>query len=840
MDLGLGEQKSRPHYKKQGSGCDGCGLYRYCQSPQMPPTGKGKKRILIVGEAPGKMEDQKGIQFIGKSGYLLRETLSNLGYDLERDCWKTNALLCQPPENRDPTPFELNECKKFLHSLIKSKQPDIIIPMGKFALNALIGHRITGRLKGTKFSKFVGTQIPDQELGVYICPVNHPAYILRNERDTVICQNWKAQIKSAFELSGSRPEIVDYFSKVVITTDPDKAIEWISFIKQNWKKFAFDYETTGRKPQREGHKIWTTSVSNGKVAYAWPMYKAQEKLKRAWIDLLESDVGLIAHHTQFEHIWSRVILDAHPNNWIWDTMTGAHMEYNKRPNNLKFRTYENFGVIGYDDEINQFLSKPKPGEDPKSANSFNRIDEAPLPDLLTYNALDSLFTYKLYLKQSRILDGKRRAAADFFFSGGIELANTHINGIKVKDSLLNHHINRLTTKKDELYNKIFEFPEAKKAGRKFKPTSNPELNRLLYNTLGYKGTGVDDKALTAIGTPFVKSILEYRKTAKLVDTYLDGFRREVVDGFIHPYFNLNTVDTFRSSSDTPNFQNIPKRDKKAMKIVRSFLIPNNGRIIEYDYKALEVVIAGCVYKDPNWLSYCRDTSKDMHRDTAIEILYYQGLWDKLEPSIAKTCRQASKNGYVFPSIYGSSGENAAYGMWEQLPEETKKHLKKHGIYGVQDFVNRMIEYEDEYWNKRYPVYGHRRNEAYKLYEKKGYVDTVTGFRCYGPLDFTQVVNYKVQGPASHVKLWTMDKVSKQLRAEGMKSYPLGEIHDAILFNTNSDEEEKLDQIVWRFGTQEVREEWKWIIAPLLLEKDRSEINGRWSDMESCGYLEGKQ
>ena len=73
--------------------CEDCGLYRHCLSPKMPVYGKGATQTLIVGEAPGKSEDIRGIPFIGKAGRRLRSTLSKISIDLEGSFFKRLITL---------------------------------------------------------------------------------------------------------------------------------------------------------------------------------------------------------------------------------------------------------------------------------------------------------------------------------------------------------------------------------------------------------------------------------------------------------------------------------------------------------------------------------------------------------------------------------------------------------------------------------------------------------------------------------------------------------------------------------------------------------------------------
>ncbi|NIS13857.1 MAG: hypothetical protein GWN12_18860, partial [Thermoplasmata archaeon] len=78
--------------------------------------------------------------------------------------------------------------------------------------------------------------------------------------------------------------------------------------------------------------------------------------------------------------------------------------------------------------------------------------------------------------------------------------------------------------------------------------------------------------------------------------------------------------TFRSSSDSFNFQNIPIRDLELARLIRQAIIARSGhRLVEIDYSGVEVHVAACYHQDPTMLEYLEDKSKDLHRDMAMEI-----------------------------------------------------------------------------------------------------------------------------------------------------------------------------------------------------------------------------
>lgn len=174
----------------------------------------------------------------------------------------------------------------------------------------------------------------------------------------------------------------------------------------------------------------------------------------------------------------------------------------------------------------------------------------------------------------------------------------------------------------------------KRFGGKAKLERN-QIAKVLFGEMKYKGVEVerkggkageaskryiaDEAAFANIDIPFVHDYRQLEKLRKVRSTYLYGVRREVVDGYIHPNFNLHTTNTFRSSSDHPNFQNWPIRVGEIAKIVRSCFIARPGHVItEIDFKGIEVCGAACYNKDPTLISYIKDSTKDMHRDMAAE------------------------------------------------------------------------------------------------------------------------------------------------------------------------------------------------------------------------------
>ena len=92
----------------------------------------GKKysnsNIFIIGEAPGKLEDEMGIPFIGKSGKILRKALFENNI---HDYYITNIVKCRPKNNRDPNEYEINNCLVHLKRELLQNSPKIIFTVGR-------------------------------------------------------------------------------------------------------------------------------------------------------------------------------------------------------------------------------------------------------------------------------------------------------------------------------------------------------------------------------------------------------------------------------------------------------------------------------------------------------------------------------------------------------------------------------------------------------------------------------------------------------------------------------------------------------------------------------------
>ncbi len=150
--------------------CRRCGL---CEKRTNIVFGVGnpEARIMFVGEGPGADEDAQGIPFVGRAGKLLTDIITK-GMGLRReDVYIANVVKCRPPGNRDPEPDEMDACMPFLEAQIAVIRPEVIVALGRVAVQALMGHPV-------QITKFRGQWTNFR--GVSLMPTFHPSYLLRN------------------------------------------------------------------------------------------------------------------------------------------------------------------------------------------------------------------------------------------------------------------------------------------------------------------------------------------------------------------------------------------------------------------------------------------------------------------------------------------------------------------------------------------------------------------------------------------------------------------------------------------------------------------------------------
>lgn len=337
---------------------------------------------------------------------------------------------------------------------------------------------------------------------------------------------------------------------------------------------------------------------------------------------------------------------------------------------------------------------------------------------------------------------------------------------------------------EELTNSIYEL-----AGEEFNINSPKQLGIILFEKLGLP---VVKKTKTGYSTnievleklkgkhEIIEKIIEYRQVMKLKSTYSEGLLNVIdpKDGRIHSSFNQTITATGRISSTDPNLQNIPVRMEMGRRIRRVFVPTNEDYVlVDADYSQIELRVLAHISGDPTFIDAFKN-NQDIHLRTASEIL---GIpIDEVTPEQRNDAKAVN-----FGIVYGISD----YGLARNL-----------GISRAE-----AQEYIDNYF-KRYPGIKEYMERIVELGKKQGYVTTLMGRRRYLPelssrnfntRSFGEriAMNTPIQGTAADIIKKAMNDVYYELKARGLRSKLVLQVHDELIVDTYKPELEEVKEIL---------------------------------------------
>ncbi len=355
-------------------------------------------------------------------------------------------------------------------------------------------------------------------------------------------------------------------------------------------------------------------------------------------------------------------------------------------------------------------------------------------------------------------------------------------GILVRPEELKAYGEALNVRIDELEKAIHNV-----AGEVFNINSPKQLGEILFDKMKLPGgkktkTGYSTAAEVleklAPENPIVKDILEYRGLTKLKSTYADGLAVFIdAKNKIHTNFNQTITATGRLSSTEPNLQNIPMRMELGRRI-RKVFVPQEGCIfMDADYSQIELRVLAHMSEDQQLIEAYK-MEEDIHRITASKVFHtpFAEVTD-LQRRNAKAVN--------FGIVYGIS----SFGLSQDL-SITRKEAEI---------------YIDEYF-KTYPGIKKFLDTLVEDAKEKGYCETMFGRRRPVPelksTNFMQrsfgervAMNSPIQGTAADIIKYAMVHVYDALKAKGLQSKLILQIHDELLIETRKDEVEQVRAVL---------------------------------------------
>ena len=832
-------------------GCNKCKLHTKCKNPKMLVGGKGKKKTLIVGDYPGKQDDQIGRPFMGNANIDFLNLLREKGCNPIEDFWFTNATACRKSnkdnETLEPSDTEIKYCRPYIEGIIGELQPVNIILLGEFAVKSFFPF-----IEKASVNMFRGMSVPDQKTKAWIHTTISPRTIEAQSFNKNLYSVYNRDLNTILKYLLRKPFETHDEPEINCLYDAPKIIDELEYIIDHDRMPCYiDYEATGLKPYFNGHKIVSMSIAYGEkddpltisFPYCYRNYFTPDergKIRYCIKKILASGIALSAHNIKFEDSWSRAIMKIRPKNWIFDTQIAAHILDNRKGiTGLKNQVYLNFGIRPYNEHLKHLLERVEGSE-------FNRVDEIPLKDLLQYGGLDSAYGLQLESVQREQLSYRDLwGPYNFFHRGTLLMSNMQEKGIHMDEAYYHEQGKILDDRIEELDNELITSKEAllfwKKEGREIDPASGKDLGLLFYTHMSTKKTytakgnlSVDKITLDKIDNPFVKNLLYLRKLEKTRGTYFAQFLREIYNERMNPFFNLNIPVSYRSSSNAPNFQNIPTREEEIKKLIRSGIKASPGRqLLFWDGQGMEVCTSVCYHKDPNMIKYITDPTTDMHRDTAADI------WMLPHNEVIKDIRFYAKNLWVFAQFYGSWWKDCGTHLWETCIDTLdlktksgltlKQHMIDQGIESKNAFLEHCKEVERIFWKERFKVYGKWKWDINEEYRQNGYIESLMGFVFSGIMNRKQVSNYPIQSTAFHLLLWCLIQMEDIAIKERWKSDLIAQIHDEGIEDAVPEEVPHIIATAKRVTEILMPKEFPWINVPFGLDISISPINGSWYD-----------
>ena len=411
---------------------------------------------------------------------------------------------------------------------------------------------------------------------------------------------------------------------------------------------------------------------------------------------------------------------------------------------------------------------------------FNTIGVI-LPDIKDDNNIGefaSLVSFNSYkLREELISKMKEKEVYSLFVNMEMPLVYTLIdmenNGVKVDKGILEDLGVEFRFKLNMLESDIYRL-----ANKKFNIASPKQVGEVLFDDLGLKSnkkrsTSSEELLKLVNEHEIIEYILQYRKYAKLLSTYVDSLGNFVCeDGKIHAIFNQALTQTGRLSSSEPNMQNISVRDEESKSIRKAFL-PSNDYILSIDYSQVELRVLASLAADETMIKYF-ESGQDVHLMTA------SAIFDMPKEMVTDSMRRQAK-AVNFGIVYGISD----WGLSEQIgctPSEAKKFITKY----FETFP-KIKEYLDVLVNDC---------------KEKGYVTTILGRRrevkeinssSYMEREFGKRVamNTPIQGSAADVIKVAMININNYLKENNYKSKMIMQIHDELVFDVVESEKEFL-------------------------------------------------
>ena len=767
---------------KRDPGCTRCALHKTTEHVCLLGQGPRNAKAMLIGEAPGKREEDIGKPFQGRAGQLLDTMLKNVGLKRE-ELFITNAVSCRPPDNRTPKTREIDACRYWLQEQFEYIKPKYVMLMGNVALESVFGVKGIKRMRGK----------PIEKDGIIYLPAYHPSYILRGDlKEQPLAERDLRLLREIIEFGGIPEERALNFTIVNTWAAVERMLDALEGV------VSFDIETTGLYPWAQDGNVVLMGFGTRAGEFCVPMFHRDSNwndtelrtIIGACLDRLR-DCTVVMHNGKFDALWMLVRYGV-TFRIDFDTMLAHYIVDENAPHALDKLAQVYFSAPDWD------IPLPM------------KQGGAPIDILAKYHAHDVYYTRKLYYRLRTELAGDPEVKR-VFYKLLMPCANLYVR-MEYRGCYID--TDRMAEVERQLLTSAAQAEQRLKKWGDINWASPKQVASLLYGKLGItslmktkKGAdSTSESALKMIEHPCVSDLLTLRGHRQQLSFFIEGWKPYIVKRRIHPSFKLHGTVTGRPSCEHPNFQQVP-RDANIRSLISA---PPGYALVEADLSQIELRIAAEFSQVPSMLEAFR-TGLDIHWKTALsELERYVGQAE-LVVTTAKQATQAKHTpGYAEAiEILRTIGPDAAADIdkrWKEIRKKAKAvnfgylygmWWKKFKLYARDNYDMHLTDAEAQAsrtnFFQLYPLedwHKEQRKTAYHL----GYVPSPTGRKRRLPLAqgqhdtperaeaLRQAINSPVQSFASDINLMIL----LQIAEEFPNIYPTITVHDSILMEVPLD------------------------------------------------------
>lgn len=774
----------------RNAACDLCSLADQAETVCLTGRGPIKASIMVVSKNPS-----------GKAyNAALSNALSSAGLDPDKILF-TSAVKCLNFV-QDVRKTQVKACKGYLEAELDVVKPKWVLALGNEPLQSLLGKSGITKYRGRVFKR---------SDGITVIPTISPASAIRNPGQA---QGFQADIDFfAAQVLGKSSKVQSPDIRYILTKED---LQWLKNQLAKAQLISYDVETVGY--DEFGDEAALVSLAGTLVdgegniqVWAMPLFHPASPFRRNWRrvleilkPLLEGIKKQVAHNGKFDARWLRQY--GVEMKVTFDTMLAQHILDENKPKGLKPQARVRLGVAPWDIETKNLLGTP-------------------IMQVLEYNALDSFYTYHIYLqmrdellKQHRLL----RLFTKLTIPANNEYIDIERHGIWVDRERLatNGKIARdeLKAVEDRLRQWVplhlldpfdddydpDEWPHTAK-GKPAEVNFNASnfARWWLFDYLGLpvlqRGKSKDDgspgdpsmkeEVMLELreAHPAVKVMLERVKWQKYCSSFFSAYE-EIIgdDDRIHTTFKLYGTVTGRTSSGKAekekivghrgkirgvNLQQVPRDE-----FVRGlFGAPPGWSFVEADFSQIELRVVAFLSRDPTML-HLYQTNQDIHKATAATVLGIP------ESKIDKVQRKSAK-AVNFGFVYGMGAKKFVMTAFEKYDlrfsiEEAAAIRKAYfaQFTGLQPWHGKQRKLVKTYGRVQSPIGRVRRLP-----------DIHSGDQGVRAEAERQAINSPVQSFASDMTLLAMVEINEKFRRLGIRGHCVGTVHDAVNLEIKNEE-----------------------------------------------------